>query len=85
MNRANSRYSFLPLDSFVPNGFNVPTAANVILRLNLDQSSPFDSDDSETVADVEAFTCVVMLESISLLRQNQTNYLSLNFFVAVAF
>lgn len=52
--RSNSRHSLPPLASCVSDGFNDPATADVILRLYLDQSSPFDSEDTETVLAVDS-------------------------------
>lgn len=53
--RSNSRHSLLPHGlSSTANGFNDSSTADVILRLYLDQSSPFDSDDSETQLAVDS-------------------------------
>ncbi|KAI3708052.1 hypothetical protein L2E82_37077 [Cichorium intybus] len=69
--RSNSRHSFLPLGSSVPNGFNDPTTADVILRLYLDQSSPFDSDDSETVAAIDSTSEFEIYLHSSALRRSK--------------
>ncbi|XP_071729993.1 BTB/POZ domain-containing protein At1g63850-like isoform X2 [Rutidosis leptorrhynchoides] len=54
--RSNSRHSMhlLPIAPSVSNGFNDLKTADVILRLYLDQSSPFDSEDSETQLAVDS-------------------------------
>ncbi|KAL7582393.1 BTB/POZ domain-containing protein At3g05675 [Lactuca sativa] len=69
--RSNSRHSFLPIASSVPNGFNDPNTADVILRLYLDQSSPFDSDDSETAVAVDSTSEFEIYLHSSVLRRSK--------------
>lgn len=67
--RSNSRHSILPIASSVSNGFNDHTTADVILRLYLDQSFPFDSDDSESQLAIDSSTeFQVYLHSTALRR-----------------
>ncbi|KAM0028842.1 putative chromatin remodeling & transcription regulator BTB-POZ family [Helianthus debilis subsp. tardiflorus] len=61
----------LPLAPTVSNGFNDPTTADVILRLYLDQSSPFDSDDSETQLAVDSSSEFQIYLHSSVLRRSK--------------
>lgn len=61
----------LPIAPSVSNGFNDPKTADVILRLYLDQSSPFDSDDSETQLAVDSSSEFQIYLHSSVLRRSK--------------
>ncbi|KAL8209612.1 hypothetical protein R6Q57_006344 [Mikania cordata] len=69
--RSNSRHSLIPLESSVVNGFNDPNTADVVLRLYLDQSCPFDSDDSETQLAVDSSSEIQIYLHSSVLRRSR--------------
>ncbi|XP_076956668.1 BTB/POZ domain-containing protein At1g63850-like [Bidens hawaiensis] len=70
--RSTSRHhSPVPLAPTLSNGFNDPTTADVILRLYLDQSSPFDSDDSETQLAVDSSSEFQIYLHSSVLRRSK--------------